>query len=78
MTTMLSICLNLALTAMAGVPVADLKLDKSWTSRDELVVDVTQVLKQQEPADAGSLSAERAGFEPTVGLLPRGFSKAVL
>lgn len=38
----------------------------------------TQVEKCQEPADAGSGTAERAGFEPTVGLLPRGFSKAVL
>jgi hypothetical protein len=75
---MLTICLGLVLTTMTGVTDTERNLDKSWTSPYGREAAVTQVQKQQEPADAGSRTAERAGFEPTVGLLPRGFSKAVL
>lgn len=47
--------------------------------REQLgLVNVVQPNKQQEPADAGSETAERAGFEPTVRFPLRGFSKAVL
>ena len=45
-------------------------LDKTGTSGFKSAGPVSQTLKKQEPARAGSFGAERGGFEPPVGFYP--------
>ena len=44
-------------------------LDKTGTSGFKSACPVSQTLKKQEPARAGSFGAEREGFEATLGTL---------
>ena len=78
MSMLLSMAVTLALISGEAEKGHAEKLDKNWTVTLEQKHVSTQVEKCQEPADAGSGTAERAGFEPTVRFLLRGFSKAVL
>jgi hypothetical protein len=45
-------------------------LDKTGTSGVRSATVASQTLEKQEPAEAGSFRAERAGFEPAEGFYP--------
>ena len=53
-------------------------LDKTGTSASGIGWRNEKTLENQWFCAGRSLQAERAGFEPTVGVTLRGFSKAVL
>lgn len=53
-------------------------LDKTGTSASEIEWVNEKTLENQGFCGGRSSGAERAGFEPTVGVTLRGFSKAVL
>ena len=53
-------------------------LDKTGTSASGIGWRSEKTLENQGFCAGRSLQAERAGFEPTVGVTLRGFSKAVL
>ena len=68
--------LSLLLLSLNGQASAGFEtMDKSGTTAVAARIALTQVLKQQEPADAGSLSAERKGFEPLIPLRAYRFSR---
>ena len=53
----------------------ELTLDKTGTSGFKYTGVASQTLKKQEPAGAGSFTAEREGFEPSMPLRAYRFSR---
>ena len=74
--TMAAILLMVLVTLAASPVAEDPARDKTGTTGVPAAEAKSQNEKSQHLTDAGSFTAERAGFEPAVRLLPHGISSA--